>query len=462
MADKGKAESEAKSDAEGSESGAATDTDIIDSKLYGSLESYFSDMIGILESLAGAQRGGYPGSSVLNLGSRTSDTSPTEVREQDTEPLSHSLTTAWESFPGFSNCVDSFKDSDIYQEEIGRAIERGEIEGFDDATSLVKEEALPKILNRYLRSTGEMTFDKQEFKGVYSNFEDYLTKVKVEYNALAYLANFEMDDSEIKLDNDLKIREVDNGEIGHLPPYIKKQVEDEDEIFAIDYTFEVDKFGVSESRVASETVDDVILVLRLFANKGDVSYPFLETKPQSEFATGLDRSPYKGTREFLGTKYALSSEECEQLSEFWEVAVPQIEDPDDNYRVALDKFSSSFRRANENDRLLDCVIALEALYLKSGEKQEMSYRLSQRGALLLGNDGEDAKAIKDDLKKAYDLRSKLVHGSSADIDKEFVFELHDLTRMSLSTFISRKSEGQTHDKIIETLDDQATVPHFES
>ena len=79
--------------------------------------------------------------------------------------------------------------------------------------------------------------------------------------------------------------------------------------------------------------------------------------------------------------------------------------------VAVRRFSMGCERSSAEDRLIDYVIALEALLLPDEKIGEYRYRLSLRGAALLGKDPLDRAAVKRNLAEAYDCRSSIVHGS---------------------------------------------------
>lgn len=213
-----------------------------------------------------------------------------------------------------------------------------------------------------------------------------------------------------------------------------------------------------QAEEAINSFQDIVLTLRLFERNGDVRYQHVYTKSISPFHKGSESTGGKPNIRFCDSIYDMDSNDCEDFQEFWEVMSEQIDNPPETYRIALNKFSNSFRRQNENDRSLDSVIALEALYLKTGEQQEMSYRLSQRGALLLGDSKETAKDVKKALKDAYSTRSTLVHGGQADVDHEFISNLHDITRKRLSEFLKLNDSGKSHKEIIDSLDERAVTP----
>lgn len=82
-------------------------------------------------------------------------------------------------------------------------------------------------------------------------------------------------------------------------------------------------------------------------------------------------------------------------------------------RVAIDRWRASMEPKQFVDRVIDLGIALESLYVR-GEGNEISYRLSLRGAWHLGGSVEERREIFEQLKGIYGLRSDAVHeGKSA-------------------------------------------------
>ncbi|HEV2172170.1 MAG TPA: hypothetical protein VGR71_01330, partial [Nitrospira sp.] len=82
------------------------------------------------------------------------------------------------------------------------------------------------------------------------------------------------------------------------------------------------------------------------------------------------------------------------------------------WSVAIRRFSQMPDRVGIEDRLIDAVIALEAL-LSPEKAEEISYRFRLRGAWLLGQGDRTAReSWQARLKDLYDLRSDLVHGNA--------------------------------------------------
>jgi len=77
-------------------------------------------------------------------------------------------------------------------------------------------------------------------------------------------------------------------------------------------------------------------------------------------------------------------------------------------RIAVTRFDLAYRNEDPEERIIDYMIALEALY--TGDIQELAYKLALRAAFFLGKTKEDRNNIFDILKKAYTVRSQIVHG----------------------------------------------------
>ncbi|MBA7696879.1 hypothetical protein ES703_105533 [subsurface metagenome] len=122
--------------------------------------------------------------------------------------------------------------------------------------------------------------------------------------------------------------------------------------------------------------------------------------------------------------------------------------------VALRRFHSAYHGDIE-DRIIDQMIAFESLYL--GDAQELRYKLALRTALLLDKDENTRKIIFSDMKKAYDLRSQIVHGDrqpGRDELRDIVPKTEDYLRQSIRRFLLLLSQGKTLKEIRSKLLDE--------
>ena len=81
--------------------------------------------------------------------------------------------------------------------------------------------------------------------------------------------------------------------------------------------------------------------------------------------------------------------------------------------TAIRRFGYAHERYRSEDKIIDLLIAAEALLLSDGSYTgEVRYRLAHRAALFLAEADETRRIIFKRMGVAYDLRSKVAHGGS--------------------------------------------------
>ena len=125
---------------------------------------------------------------------------------------------------------------------------------------------------------------------------------------------------------------------------------------------------------------------------------------------------------------------------FWDV----LDEIPKNLQTATARFSSSYEKRDLADRLIDLVIALEALF-GDGEPGGITYKIAMRGACWLREKENERCAAFDTIKKLYGYRSKVVHGNlGVDFTDQRVNELEGMVRSALRKFLNwRVQHGKT-------------------
>ncbi|MDA8313312.1 MAG: HEPN domain-containing protein [Actinomycetota bacterium] len=83
-----------------------------------------------------------------------------------------------------------------------------------------------------------------------------------------------------------------------------------------------------------------------------------------------------------------------------------------SFDIALTNYTRSHQQGDYYDRIIDLATALEAVLTGSDDDVEgVGLRLRSRAAALLWTDNDPGRAIFDDVKNLYNLRSRLVHGA---------------------------------------------------
>lgn len=206
----------------------------------------------------------------------------------------------------------------------------------------------------------------------------------------------------------------------------------------------------------------VITALRLFKH-GTVGYRLslyeLIPKPKYQgLATMYDTSQAA----FAEGEYKLSKNEIGKLQSFWSFVKDALYKAKEikSMNLAMSRFEISYSRRQLPDKFIDLMISMEALYLKKDEVQELSYRLSQRAALIIGleRDNRDRILTKKRIKKLYRKRSQIVHGESTDVSFQEVVELKNYVRTSIKKFLTflHNYNGHTRsfrEKILDAVDE---------
>jgi hypothetical protein len=125
--------------------------------------------------------------------------------------------------------------------------------------------------------------------------------------------------------------------------------------------------------------------------------------------------------------------------------------------VPTDRFNSSYYGKYEN-RLIDQMIAFESLYL--GDDKELRYKLAMRTAFLLAKRESQRTKIFKDMKKAYDLRSEIVHGnipSNKDELRDTTQTMEEYLRQSLKKFLILISQGKSLKETLQNLLDKNII-----
>lgn len=127
---------------------------------------------------------------------------------------------------------------------------------------------------------------------------------------------------------------------------------------------------------------------------------------------------------------------------------------DKRFRFAIARFNQSYSSKYFEDKLLDWVITLEAIFL-TGES-EKAFRLRTYMSIFLGETPEERAKIWAFVKKAYELRGKIVHNGAflprsikmqdSEIPRQsFMDSIEDYVRASLKRYVKWKMTNRTLD-----------------
>jgi hypothetical protein len=173
------------------------------------------------------------------------------------------------------------------------------------------------------------------------------------------------------------------------------------------------KFGDRSRLRLQETVEDILLVLRL-ANPTYVTTAGIVLYDTTLFGSSMTWQS-RQTRPFIRTSYRLDTSTVEEIVQLW-AALQKHATRRKPPSIALRRFNAAVDRSSAEDSIVDHLIALESLVLSDtgspDVRTELGYRLSLRVAHFLERAGRDRRDTFRFMRKAYELRSRISHGGS--------------------------------------------------
>lgn len=339
----------------------------------------------------------------------------------------------------------------------------------------IAEELLLQFFVTYLRTAQRFNFYKNFFsKSIIFFTEEILPFLdgRVFFTPIHNLkGNFE----KIILSDNLKIRKISTKEFTKVAD-LKKTTSDtfgglNDHpsrfLYNLQYVLEI---RIKDANVTLEILkeviskfDETISIMKLY-KVGDLrigaiyhqTFRKWEIEPIKRIG---DENPQIGPN-----KFELKRKDVQKfLSFFKKVNSINLNDKKQSFlRLALKRFSQAISTTEFQDKIIDFWIALESLYHTPGDKTELSYRIANRSAILLGNNDEQRKFFYGFHKDCYSIRSSIVHSGfikkmkilGIEQNEDYVLKnLESATRNSILKFLSLSySMGTKHDDILKEID----------
>jgi hypothetical protein len=195
-------------------------------------------------------------------------------------------------------------------------------------------------------------------------------------------------------------------------------------------------------------IDDVLSGLRLFKHT-QIRAAGLATWSESPWLSAgtsfqiIGQWPYGG-------KLELSQDEIPRFLELWHL----LEKGAARFDFSIHRFNLAFDRRLLVDRIVDLVIAAEALFLSdlgAKDRGELRFRFALRAAKFIQHPSYGEREIFRIMRQAYDARSVIVHGGSPDDTRlpddqsanlaTFIDTIEELIRLGLCKVLSMKEDG---------------------
>lgn len=313
-----------------------------------------------------------------------------------------------------------------------------------------------RFLHAYFTQRQGPEFDEETFTLVFQGMIQDLVSSEITVTELSPLLNVQLDTGEIEVAPGLVLRKLSLNELEEwLNEYLSMPlamvhspltVDPTNLDCAIEATYRQGRNEASGARREfPKMASSLVTTLRLLSDQS-VYIAFTKHKSESMLRFGGGTSSSLRPRK-LGTKARIDSSMQQDIIDTWN----QINDlPSDSaISLALRRWDIMFERFNDDDALIDYWIALESLFAPESS-QEVRYRSSLRIADFVGETPEEREQIYGEMRKSYELRSKIVHGGVPDTRQksDLIAKTRSYLRRSLIKVLP--SCAQFHPELIET------------
>lgn len=183
--------------------------------------------------------------------------------------------------------------------------------------------------------------------------------------------------------------------------------------------------------------DDIVRSIRLLKASNVYRDNIVSSEIQCFFShPGTTRTKQRLGDCGIGLPIALSDEDVEKALQLYKFLK---NNSDKRLKVAIDRLCTGMERITKEDKVLDLMIGMEALYLPD-DYQELTHKLSSRVALLLKTTSDERKTLFGFIKKMYNHRSKIVHGSPNTLSEHDADELETILRESIQKYIESPAQ----------------------
>jgi hypothetical protein len=387
------------------------------------LERFCRDaLVPIIADTNGGQR--MPGTNfeiVIHDGPNTSQSS--YERRPLWSALSH--TPGIVNLPAHATAVSAMQNDPAIAAQFNRSVGTATThQRSHDAAQVLNE-----FLSLYLDHAKSLDFDQSAFAKTLSQFDRFWRSSTIRLRAVAPLYGFWTDVGLIPLSPQASIRELSPDELNRLNSRLSafeslyRPTDFVTPKFCLSMVWDVPKIvegspsPVEETDASPADAADLFALaldaLRLF-KAGSVGYASVEVfKHDWNIHDEAHYSTPESHVTSSGDGYSLIGSEVAAFIEFWNHFRTRAIRRNPRIALALRRFGYGYERTRREDRLMDHVIAIEAL-LDDQDQHELSYRLSLRVAALLATNAVDRKTIFNRIRFAYDVRSAIAHGKSAD------------------------------------------------
>jgi hypothetical protein len=277
------------------------------------------------------------------------------------------------------------------------------------------------------------------------------------YRAKFLLMGFNSEVDTIQLDDSIVIRKGKEDELKEMYDRIRKNNAETQQYF-----LEFEYVSDNHSGLANEAyhlMDELNSFFLIFTHGHTKTAHFLRyCLIENEYkSVGFNANNKVST--YYIEEFLVTSESSKKIIKDWNSFILQRDKK--AFQIGIRRLLFSTQKYEPEDQLIDLMIAFEAIYLDASEKGEISYKLALRSSYFLRNEYNRLQVFEF-MKKAYSLRSSIVHGANLKgntitfkekkLDLESVVdEITNLLRSTFEIIICEHANSSTKE-IIESID----------
>ncbi len=370
----------------------------------------------------------------------------------------------------FRTCADQARNNPIAGPQLDQLVGTSVAQ-----TRLTLDQIVRTLVGRMYSEDGRFEFDDDRFQQEWGLIYHYLSAETFDYVTIAplpgFAAPFPVNISPNIVIDRLTDEEVTRcvrvGILGPLSPDFELIFEDsavglrctesmEKVVGKADLVSDTGSFGRRGPVDAITIVDDVLTALRLF-KQGRVQCPGEVSGVKAWLLSAGHSYRIRASHPLISSNYELRDMEVEEFQKMWSDLTGGELERRRFLAMALRRFNMAFERQQLDDRIVDLMIAAESLFLNDSgdprERGEQRFRLAIRAAKFVEYPRYVPRQVFDLMRKAYNIRSEIVHGSSIKKTNlpdmpdaklnDFVLACEELMRLGIRKALIDPQVGRT-------------------
>jgi len=383
------------------------------------------------------------------------------------------LSPEWlHSVPDYEECINRLRSDEVIGPHLDRLVGTSRT-----ARRLEAESILTSLIYAMLDDEGKLTFTHEKFHSKWQELSDFFDADRIASKSVAPLPNLAVPAFPIRLNDQLALDRLTDDEVTHcyqvgvLRPnslrcaiiegktavgirkttFLPKQLRQGDERLELPAAEEEGSFGRRPYFRDDLVTGDVLSALRLF-KRTRIRTAGLVSWTDAPWLAGGTESRVLGHWPYGGSSFELSEGEVPQLLELWHLLE---EGGAARFAFSIRRFNLSFERELPDDRIVDLMIAAEALFLGDlgrTDRGELQFRVALRAAKFIEHPSYSEHEVFHLIRRAYGVRSAIVHGGSPKDTRlpdnpstnlaTFTDAVEDLVRLGLRKALFVKEDGK--------------------